>query len=488
MFPLWLACLLPGAPLRADVTLVADRRSQATVVIPQSPSEGHRFAAQELVDHIRLSTGVELPVVEEGQPTQGVPIFVGDTQAARKRPSLADLPADSFEVFIGADRIVLRGRNPLANLYAVYDFLEREVGVRWLTPAGNGTIVPKHDTLTIRETSRTESPASRLRMFFVRDDETALWALRNRVNGLFPAEWADKVDGDLAYLPPGIGAGIHSFADLIPPKEYFEAHPEYFPLIGGKRQPIAIRGGQLCTTNEDVIRIVADKVDRYFDERPQARVFSVAPDDDTGWCECDNCRKVDEELGQGRNWSENESLPVTTDRLMLFLNQVAERALAEHADKTIITLSYINYLPPPLSVKVDPHVMPLICHYAPACYAHQMSDPSCDANARFVQDLRGWVPQCPNAGVYAYTDKSMWYWFWRVPPDASRHPLPARDRHPQLPRAVGRAQLGVRGTSLLGQREDAVGPGPRHRRSYRRVLPDALWPGGRSDADSLQRA
>jgi len=250
-------------------------------------------------------------------------------------------------------------------------------------------------------------------MFFVRNDETARWALRNRINGLFPAEWADKVDGDLAYFPPGIGRGIHSFADLMPPKDYFEAHPEYFPLIAGKRQPISIGNGQLCTTNPDVIRFVADKVDRYFDEHPEARVISVAPDDGYGWCECESCRKVDDELGAGRKWSENDSRPVTTDRLMLFLNQVAERGLAEHPDKTIITLSYVNYLPPPLSVRVDPHVMPLICHYAPACYAHQMSDPACEANARFLESLRGWVPQCPNAGVYAYTDKSMWYWFWR---------------------------------------------------------------------------
>ncbi len=411
--------LVPGGAARADVVLVEDGQARATVVLPRGASAGHQFAADELVQHIMLSTDVELPVVEEGADYAGLPIFVGDTGAAQKRVTdgevgkgWSDLPADSFEVYIGRDRLILHGRNPLANLYSVYDFLEQEVGVRWLTPAENGTIVPRRKSLVLRQTRRIRRPAFKLRMFFVRD-QTAQWALRNRVNGLFPADWAEKVDGDLAYLPPGIGAGIHSFADLIPPKEYFADHPEYFPLIGGKRHPISIHRGQLCTTNPDVIRIVADKVRAYFEQRPRARVFPVAPDDDAGWCECEHCRRVDQELGGGRMWTEYPSVPVTTDRLMPFLNQVAQAALGDQPDKTLITLAYINYLPPPHSVQVDPRVLPLLCHYAPACYAHRMNDPSCAANARFADSLRGWVPLCPNAGVYAYTDKSMWYYFWR---------------------------------------------------------------------------
>jgi len=169
---------------RAEVALIRDGRPLATVVVPADPSPGHEFAAQELVDHVRLSTGAQLPVVEDGEAAsgKGLPIYVGHTRAAARRPSLG-------------------------------------------------------------ETTRTKSPAFGLRMFFVRDDRTALWALRNRINGLFPAEWAEKVDGDLAYLPPGIGRGIHSFADLIPPETCFETHPEYCPLPGGQRRLVGLREG-----------------------------------------------------------------------------------------------------------------------------------------------------------------------------------------------------------------------------------------------------
>lgn len=242
--------------LGAELTLVANGEARATIVVPPNPSAGHQFAAQELADHVRLATGAELPVVEEGSRTEGSPIYVGDTAAGRRRadgPEWEALPADSFEVHIAANGVILHGRNPLAHLYAVYDFLEQEAGVRWLTPAANGTVVARRETLAVQEATRIGRPASRLRMFFVRSDETALWALRNRVNGLFPAEWAEKVDGDLAYLPPGIGAGTNAGGEWNPVGRFtpsgkeawqevlFEIPPElYEPGVG--RQIVGFGG------------------------------------------------------------------------------------------------------------------------------------------------------------------------------------------------------------------------------------------------------
>ena len=41
------------------------------------------------------------------------------------------------------------------------------------------------------------------------------------------------------------------FGALCPPERYFDTHPEYFSLVGGKRQS---GYAQLCLTNPDVLR------------------------------------------------------------------------------------------------------------------------------------------------------------------------------------------------------------------------------------------
>ena len=49
---------------------------------------------------------------------------------------------------------------------------------------------------------------------------------------------------------------MHSFDGLVPPELYAE-HPEYFPLIDGKR-----KGGyvQRCLTNPDVLKMSIERV------------------------------------------------------------------------------------------------------------------------------------------------------------------------------------------------------------------------------------
>jgi hypothetical protein len=58
------------------------------------------------------------------------------------------------------------------------------------------------------------------------------------------------------------------------PPELFNEHPEYFPLIYGKRTNSA--GGkqyvQRCLSNPDVLRIATDRVRQWSQEHPEATV------------------------------------------------------------------------------------------------------------------------------------------------------------------------------------------------------------------------
>ena len=71
---------LAASGLRADVVIVQDGRPQATIVLPQKPSENEKLAANELQKHIELISGAKLPIVEAKLGQQiDFPILIGDT-------------------------------------------------------------------------------------------------------------------------------------------------------------------------------------------------------------------------------------------------------------------------------------------------------------------------------------------------------------------------------------------------------------------------
>ncbi len=131
-------------------------------------------------------------------------------------------------------------------------------------------------------------PAFEYREPFFTEAADKDWAARNRVNGSFQKLDA-STGGKVSYYP-----FVHSFYTLLPPKQYFQDHPEYYALVDGKR-----RGddAQLCLTNPDVLRLAIQTVLKWIDEHPEASIFSVSQNDTRGWCECENCRRIEQEEG-----------------------------------------------------------------------------------------------------------------------------------------------------------------------------------------------
>lgn len=87
---------------------------------------------------------------------------------------------------------------------------------------------------------------------------------------------------------------VHTFNMLLPPEQYFDAHPEYFCSSIGKRLK---ERTQLCCMNEDAIRIVTEAVQKNMREHPEATVFSVSQNDWYNYCECDKCTALAESEG-----------------------------------------------------------------------------------------------------------------------------------------------------------------------------------------------
>ena len=172
----------------ADVVLVREGQPEAVIVVSSKPTRSAQVAAYELQDHIRVMSGAELRIQDENQPLPAgiVPIYVGESGPTRLQGLISvDFPIQASLARVTADAVVLIGRDDndfgpvdyavlgaesglgsyarVGTLYAVYDFLEKECGVRWYMPTDLGRVVPTRKTLTVPLMERPARPWTRYR-------------------------------------------------------------------------------------------------------------------------------------------------------------------------------------------------------------------------------------------------------------------------------------------------------------------------------------
>jgi hypothetical protein len=194
----------------------------------------------------------------------------------------------------------------------------------------------------------------------------------------------------------GPGFFVHTFAGLVPPEKYFKEHPEYFSLVGGKRQD---GYAQLCCTNEDVIRLCTEGLLRAMRAHPDAFVFSVSQNDVDRHCECDRCQALAKQ-------EDSQMGPV-----LALVNRVAEAVEKEFPDKAVETLAYQWTRRPTKNLRPRPNVIIRLCSIE-CCFAHPLEKCDSPANRAFCQDLEGW------------SKLSQRLWIWDYVTDFSHYLMP----------------------------------------------------------------
>jgi hypothetical protein len=200
------------------------------------------------------------------------------------------------------------------------------------------------------------------------------WSLRNKTNtphARVPLAWG----GSIRYY--GMG---HTSASYFPTEQYFANHPEYYALVNGKRQP-----SQLCNTNEDVIRLSIEKARKIFRDNPDVTITAIGPNDGRGFCDCPNCKKLDNENG-GRAGS-----------FFYHVNRIAEGVKKEFPNNHLISLAYLDYATPPTKLKVDPYIIIQLCTDSHAwkyqfCFVWESAD--------FQKMIKAW--HAANAKIYIW--------------------------------------------------------------------------------------
>lgn len=361
------ALLLVFALSAAAVPLVTNGRSPYSICLDPQSSPSERHAAEELQQFLEQISGARLPITGQCNPAAQKFVFLGAGAALKQlAPSLDPESAgpEGFYLKTQVPHLIIAGGRLRGTMYGVYTFLDR-LGVRWFT--AEVSRIPKRATIETGPLDLRQRPAFEYRDVYFTEALDRDWAARNRTNGNF-AKLDSAAGGKVQYYP-----FVHSFYELIPPDTYFKDHPEYFSLIEGKRR---VDRGQLCLTNPDVLRLSVARVREWIRAHPEATILSVSQNDWQGWCECDNCRRVEQEEGGAHSGP-----------ILRFVNALAEQIALQYPDKLIDTLAYWYSEDPPAKVRPRPNVRIRLCPIG-VCESHPYE--KCPRSAYFVKNLKAW--------------------------------------------------------------------------------------------------
>ena len=171
----------------------------------------------------------------------------------------------------------------------------------------------------------------------------------------------------------------HSFDKLLPPKEYFKTNPEFYALYEGNR-----RAESLCMTNDTVVALVTKKMGKIIAENPNTTFYSVSQNDDAVYCECAQCKLLNEKHGGPQG------------SLYYFLNKIA----VLFPKTKITTLAYLQTYKPPTGLKIEPNIYTLFCPIELNRGKSIINDPE---SKPFIKILQNWGKTASNLYLWDYT-------------------------------------------------------------------------------------
>ncbi|MCF7567851.1 DUF4838 domain-containing protein [Sabulilitoribacter arenilitoris] len=338
------------------MTLVCNANTNYEIVFLGNATKHEYQSAETLQKYIQKISNVKLDLVDESSQTKKHKIYVGNVLNEKLKKHQIKIKTDN-------NHLIISGGSDEATRNAVYEFLELYLGCKWYAP--NVEDVPSLKSIKIPlNIDYTHNPEIKTRTVHSRlFYEDINFANKHKVTyKSFPF-----------YVPK---ARVHTFHVFIPEEKFYKSNPEYFALRGNKRLPT-----QLCLTNKTVLEIVKDSVRSLFENNPETSVLSVSSNDNTQYCTCNDCKKIDEE---------EDSHAGTMIR---FVNEVAK----SFPDKTISTLAY-QYTRKPCKTKPLKNVLITLCSIE--C---NRSAPITEKCTAFADDIKGWRALTDNIRIWDYT-------------------------------------------------------------------------------------
>ena len=399
-----LSGLLLCGMLSADQVLVKNGKPAGTIYLDATAKPGEKTAAEELKTYLGKMSGAEFKTGAEMKDscivlatvnTPGIP--------AEMKKALDGKKDESYLLKTEGGKLYIVGKTQVGTLYGAYGLLADQLNVRWFQP-GEEYVESRKD-IVLPDLDRVDEPVYLWR----RVDQTATvglarggktWAARNRlqcpseftIRGLSDPAQRDYFDARLADHIFTDGGHL-TFYRAVPPQKYLKTHPEYFALVNGKRlQETAHHKTHHCISNPEVQKLVAEFICSLYDKYGRRITYCFgAPDSVKDWCECENCRALDE-----------DGKFDVSRRFHTVTQKIAAMVYAKHPDMRLEFWSYANYRSLPKGLKIDPRMNLYFCSHG-RCFAHRIDDPNCRRNVEILALLKSWLALKPNATrLYEY--------------------------------------------------------------------------------------
>ncbi|MEO8414029.1 MAG: DUF4838 domain-containing protein [Ginsengibacter sp.] len=345
--------LVPGF-VRSNPADGENNKSEVTAkistyqIVVSSHADGvEKQAAQQLQQYLSRLTTSEIAVVTESDFKGNKAIYIGKTGYAKKQKvDFANIQGDGYTYKSSGNNLIIAGGNKKGVLYGVYDFLEG-LGFRKLAP--DFVYVPKAKETNLAKKDRSFAPFIKYRTTSysqMGDQEYSDW---NKLSSA--SDW---------------GLFVHTFATLVPQHQYGQSHPEYYSLIKGERKTAT----QLCLSNQEVADVLIANLQKKIEEKPDATYWSVSQNDNDQYCQCDNCKALNEKYGD-----------VPGGSVIYFVNKVAKAI----PGKIISTLAYWYTRKAPQNITIEPNVNIMLCNIESRRQA-----PVYETDPAFSKDLKDW--------------------------------------------------------------------------------------------------
>ena len=411
-------------------TVADGSRLCADIVIPAKPIGAERFAADELKHHLDKAFGDSAEIISEKDlPRSGrrFHFYIGATKAA----AAAGIPGrglalDEHIVRTAGDGLFLVGRDSAINyddilgdlwrptiyatVYAVYDFLENEMGVKWIWPGPTGEVVPRRESLRVGPLNRSFVEPLEDRVMGGTGRKKGAWQV-----GFTSAAAADRFFAEQTKFLVRHRLGRrhkfisgHSFEDWW--DRFGKTHPEYFNMLpGGHRRPAwSAQNVTMCVSEPGVWRQKVEDWKAWWEKTGRPGGYepwvNCCENDYVALCQCPKCRAwdaPDERFAKSPYWNgtmtfdyivglgrkhgrwklssllsdnrwgikpEDTSLrPVASlsDRYAKFYNNVQAEVAKVNPEARVIGYAYENYLEAPKETRVDPRV---VIEFVPRSY------------------------------------------------------------------------------------------------------------------------
>ena len=302
----------------SGLILVKDGQATSVIVTNGRPREGQITAAAELQEHIRMMSGATLPIVKENEwqpdPTK-VLILVGESNLSKQHGVVTKtLEPESFIVKTDRKVLILAGEDGgsksnarTGTLWATYDFLQDQLGCRWIWPGDTGRRVPRRETIVVPVLNIHETPVVKIRhLRLLAQDKHRVGYEKEGLGGMLDlGETYDQISEDerVWYRRMRLGRSFrlsagHAFTDWW--AKYKDSHRDVFAQQpDGARRPRRRANPEfvkMCVSNPKLWELQLERIKKYAAQGARAQMRNACVNDGRGgFFTCKLLRDLDAE-------------------------------------------------------------------------------------------------------------------------------------------------------------------------------------------------